>query len=129
MRNILFFSLFSLICTLGCGGEGYNVGGKVTFPDGSPVPHGQVTFISDNFSAGGSIIAEGSYSISIRVPAGTYKVGVRASGEPVAAPGADVANMKIVPLVDPKYGNPETSGLVVEVKGPTTFNIGVERPQ
>ena len=114
MRNILFFSLFSLACTLGCGGEGFNVSGKVTFSDGKPLTQGQVTLTSGRFTGSGEIISEGTYTISARVPAGTYKVAVQASD---------------TPLIDSKYSDPETSGLVCEVKGPTMFNIEVKLPE
>ena len=122
MRNILFFSLLSLVCTLGCGGfagsgSGFNVSGKVTFPDGKSLNQGQVTFTSGRFTGNGDIIGDGTYSISGRVPTGTYKVAVQAS-----TPGGEL-------LVDPKYSKPETSDLVCEVKGPTTFIIKVEPPK
>ena len=130
MRNILIFSLLSLACTLGCGKQGFNVGGKVTFSDGKPLTQGQVMFTSGFFTAGGGIISDGSYSMSVRIPAGTYKVSVVAVGEPIAAPSGNLEDMKPgKPLVDPKFSNPETSGFVCEVKGPTGFNITVEPPK
>jgi len=119
MRNILIFSLLSLVCMLGCGGlgsgGGYNVGGKVTFPGGKPLTRGQVTFTSGYFTGTGDVFGEsGTYSISGPVPAGKYKVAVQASDNS---------------LIDPKYNDPETSGLVCEVKGPTGFDIQVEPPK
>ena len=116
MRNILVLSLLCLACALGCGKQGFNVGGKVTFSDGTPVHSGQVTLVSGSFSAAGDIIAGGSYGISNRVPTGTYKVSVRSND---GAPSE----------IDPKFNDPETSGLVCEVKGPTAFNIEVNRIQ
>jgi hypothetical protein len=125
MRNILFFSLIFLVACvlLGCGGQraprtGHVVGGKVTFADGTPLNDGQVTFHSGRFSASGSIMTGGSYSIKVRVPLGTYRVAVWANDNPLAGVRAD--------MVNPKFGDPATSGLVVEVKGPTAFNIEVE---
>ena len=132
MRNILLLSLFTLLaCTLGCGGDGYTVGGKVTFPDGTAVPRGQVTFYSATFTGGGAIAADGLYTINTRVPAGTYQVTVRASGESPSDPTADITEARPAPppLVDPKFGNPETSELVFEVKRAATFNIEVTPPQ
>lgn len=118
MRNILFLILLFLVGTLGCGGAGFggghNVGGKVTFPDGKPLTKGQVTFTSRYFTGSGDVFGEGgTYSISGQVPEGTYKVAVLASDKS---------------LIDPKYNDPETSGLVCEVKGPTGFNIEVKPP-
>jgi len=130
MRNILFFCLFLAVCCTGCGGKGFSVAGKVSFADGTPLPHGQVTLTSGTFSAGGSILGDGTYNINVRVPAGTYKVTVRASGESPSDPKADIADVKPAKsLVDTKYNAPETSGLVCEVKGITTFNITVETPK
>lgn len=128
MRNILIFSLFLAVCGLGCGGigggsAGFNVGGKVTYADGKPVPGGDVTFTSGRRTFTGSIIGEGSYSMNERVPSGTYKVAVNIRNESLDAPKDEG------PLVDPKYTDPETSGLVCEVKGPTDFPIKVERPK
>lgn len=132
MRHILFFCLFFVACSIGCGGKGFPVSGKVTLADGKPVIRGQVTLISDSFTAGGDIIADGSYNISIPggVPAGTYKVTVRASGDSPSSANTDVADVKPVkPLVDPKYNNPETSGLTCEVTKATVFDIKVEAPK
>jgi len=130
MRNILFFSLITLVCTLGCGEGGYTVGGKVTYPDGTAVPTGQVTFSSGSFTGGGSIIGDGTYSTTVRIPAGTYKVSVTAFGEPPAAAGGRDSDEipSGVSLVAQKYTNPETSELVCEVNGPTTFDITVTAP-
>jgi len=127
MRNILVFSLFLAVCGLGCGGlgggsTGYNVGGKVTYEDGKPVPGGDVTFTSGRRTITGSIIGGGSYSMSERVPSGTYKVSVNIRNDSLNARSEG-------PLVDPKYTDPETSELVCEVKEATTFDIKVERPK
>ncbi|MDR0869238.1 MAG: carboxypeptidase-like regulatory domain-containing protein [Planctomycetaceae bacterium] len=130
MRNILFLCLFFVATCLGCGGKGFNVSGKVTFPDGKPVPRGQVTLFSDTFTAGSGIGADGTYRINMPVPAGTYKVTVRATedspSDTKVAP-EDVKPPK--PLVDVKYNSPEKSGLTVDVKGATTFDITVEPPK
>jgi len=130
MRSILFFGLFLLVCCVGCGGkQGFSVGGKVTFPDGQPVTRGQVTFTSGSFTGGGSIIADGTYNINVRVPAGTYKVSVAAYAETTADQSVDIADAKPPQsLIDPKFNNPETSELVCEVKGATVFNIPVTAP-
>jgi len=101
----------------------------VTFQDGAPVPRGQVTFISNTFSAGGTIAADGSYSVTVKVPAGTYGVTVVASGDSPSSL-VHVENVKpIKPLVDKKFNSPDTSGLVCEVKGKTTFPITVTPPK
>ena len=130
MRPILFFGLFLIVCCIGCGSkQGFSVGGKVSLPDGKPLTRGQVTFTSASFTGGGAIIADGSYSLNVRVPAGTYKVSVVAYAESMTDPKADIADAKPAQsLVDRKFNNPETSELVCEVKGATVFNIPVTPP-
>jgi len=104
------------------------VSGKVTYPDGKPVPRGQVTFNSGSFTAGGHILDDGTYNIGMRVPAGTYQVTVIALGEsPIGVDPEDAKPAK--PLVDAKYNNPATSGLECVVSGTTVFNIEVEAPK
>jgi hypothetical protein len=126
VRNILNFCLFFAVCGfVGCGGiggggsQGFNVGGKVTYSDGSPVFNGDVTFTSGARSYSGSIVNDGSYSVS--VPPGTYKIAVTqlVSDSPLDKPSP----------IDAKYGDPGTSGLVCEVKGHTDFPITVEKPK
>ena len=130
MRSILFLNLLFVACCIGCGGKDFSVGGKVTFPDGTPLSRGQVTFMTASYTAGGNVAADGTYRINMRVPAGTYKVTVRASGDSPSDPRVSIADAVLPPpLVDLKFGNPETSGLVCEVKGATTFNITVEAPE
>jgi len=130
MRSILFFGLLLAVCCAGCGGgDGFPVGGKVTFPDGSPLIRGEVTLISSSFTAGGHIVADGTYNINARVPAGIYQVTVRAMADSPADPMRDVADaLPVRSLVDPKYNSPETSELTVEIKGRTTHNITVTAP-
>jgi len=133
MRLITLLCLFVIACCPGCGKTGYksktgfNVGGKVTYKDGKPVNSGKVTLTSGWFTADGDIIAEGSYSISGRVPAGTYKASVQAFEYSPTGMTADVAT-PAKSLLAPRFDSPDTSGLVCEVKGPTTFNITVEKP-
>ena len=130
MRNLTFLCLFLIVCCLGCGKTGFNktgfnVGGKVTFKDGKAVNSGKVTLTSGRHTFSGDIIAEGTYSIIGRVPAGTYKVSVQAYEYSSTGMATDAS---VKSLLDPKFDSPETSGLVCEVKGPTTFNIPVEKP-
>jgi hypothetical protein len=130
MRIVSCFCLFFLVCSMavccvGCGGgagrgSGFMVGGKVAYADGQSVNNGQVTFTSRTSTFSGDIMGGGSYSIMGRVPAGTYKVAV--------IPLLDTPLVKASP-VDTKYSNPDTSGIVCEVKGQTAFNFTVEAPQ
>jgi len=128
MRNPLFLFILLVFC-VGCG-DGYVVSGKVTFPDGTPLPRGQVTFFSSTFTGGGNVGSDGSYKVTVGVPAGTYKVTVIALGESSPDPNVPIHETKPVPsLVDTKFNSPDTSGLVCEVKGKTAYNIPVEAPK
>jgi hypothetical protein len=130
MRFPWLFGLFLIACCVGCGDKDCAVSGKVTFKDGSPVPSGQVTLVSSMLNAGGPIASDGTYTITARVPAGTYQVAVRATGDQPATTSVDIAKKTLAkPLVDLKYGRVETSELTVEVKGNTTYNITVEPPK
>ena len=129
MRSILFFGLLFLACCAGCGPNGFAVGGKVAFPDGSPLTCGQVTLNSSSFTASGQIAVDGTYTINTPVPAGTYQVSVRAMASAASDPNVDVENAPPVKsLVNPKYNSAETSGLTVEVKAKTTHDIEVTAP-
>lgn len=128
MRGIWLLCLLMLACNVGCGqwgggGSGHTVGGSITFPDGTLVSDGEVTLTSRSFTASGSIMS-GTYNIATRVPPGTYRVSVRLDDTVVQTVGAPPRR-----LIDPKYNDPETSGLVVEVRERTTFNITVTAPQ
>jgi len=119
-----------MACCIGCAQEGFTVGGKVAYPDGSPVTRGQVTLMSNTFTGGGQITADGTYNINVRVPAGTYQVTVRAVADTPSNPMVDVEDAPPVRLlVHSKYNRPETSELAVEVTGRTTFDITVTAPQ
>jgi hypothetical protein len=135
MKKINFYCLcnFALIMIVlffsGCGNKGFSVGGKVTFPDGTSPSSGEVMFTSGSFSAAGGIISDGTYNIKTKVPAGTYKVTVKAAEDSPADAKIDTGDAKPAKLlVDLKYSDPATSGLVCEVKGLTTFDIPVEKP-
>ena len=137
MRPILFFGLFLLVCCIGCPGggtvgkgKGFGVSGKVTFADGKPLSSGQITLESRSFTGNGSILPDGTYNISGRVPAGTYKVAVKAGDAEPLGTSFDKADTKSAkPQIDPKFNNAETSGLVCEVSGPTEFDVKVEPPK
>ncbi len=114
----------------GCGGSvGPAVKGTVTYADGTPVTVGEVQFVGERFSAVGPINPDGTYTMgSMRpgdgVPAGTYKVSL--GGE---LQGSTYENKP--PLIDSKYFNASTSGLVCEVEEGKAkeFPITVEKAQ
>ena len=116
----------------GCGNGQVSVKGTVQFPDGKPLPRGDVQFLTPTFVGSGRIQPDGTYVIgSLKeadgLPKGTYKITVRAyedQGDTASMSPEDVKPVK--PLIDLKYSSPETSGLTCDVQGPTVHPITVE---
>ena len=111
----MLVGLTTWLLAAGCGGRGpsqYAVHGTVTYR-GKPVPTGNVMFVPESgVAAAASIGSDGTYRLM--AAAGKHRVVVTAV--PVPPPGANPTNYKPpAPLVPPKFGRPETSGLVVEV--------------
>jgi hypothetical protein len=139
MKYSIFISLtLSLLLFAGCGG---NVGlsGKVVFSDDqSPVPMGTVGLISEagTFSARGDIQRNGTFVVgSIRandgLPPGKYRVSVFSQkhvGDTIPDEEGESGEPIFELLVHPKYGNPDTSGITIEITSTTrNFVIEVER--
>jgi hypothetical protein len=124
------------LLAVGCGSGRYPVGGKVTYPDGTPVTEGTVVFESKDggkpVTARGAIGTDGSYTLGTLkpgdgVPAGWYKVLVAPKTDPNA-----VDRPSKPPAVDPRYSEFSTSGLECEVKPgvndyPITVTSGARR--
>ncbi|RCS52946.1 hypothetical protein DTL42_09010 [Bremerella cremea] len=113
-RALGLVAVIALLPIFGCGGNGGNkVIATVSYEDGSPVPLGQVRFVSDDYETFGKI-ENGKVDIGSMdggVPNGTYKVAVQAT-EQGGAEGGTYGK----PLVDAKYGNPNTSGIEIKVE-------------
>ena len=129
--HFAFFLL--LLFAVGCGGNPA-VTGKVTLADGTLVTAGEVIFETSAMMAQGAIQPDGTYAMSAGlnkgIPKGTYRVSLSVPPTIIDAPGGGPPT--VIPPVFPfhrKYTSPETSGLVCEVKGRTTFNITVEPPE
>jgi len=135
-----------IFCAVGCS-KNVKVSGKVTFPDGSPLTVGTVTFETASFAASGALNENGTYvigSLSQRdgLPPGTYQVyiaGATYQGgtvnmnvpTPNAAGGQTKTSMAMpmfTPAVATKYTRGETSGITCEVKKSMTFDFTVEPP-
>jgi len=127
------FALLAILALLGCGekrAETATVTGKVTLPNGQPLPGGRIDFHSATSGnmVSGQIKADGTYEAK-EVPKGNYKVSIenahlRGTGAPppglAAMPGSD---QKYVPI-NPMYTKPETSGLTTTVDGKThTYDV------
>ena len=143
-KSLAFFVLLLIFATLvGCGDP--KVTGKVTFPDGSPLATGQVMFQSEGFIGSGNIQSNGTYSAGKfkdgdGLPPGKYQVFI------TGASSYDESELELKPaevtigqrpmfktptptvLISVKYMSPKSSGLTVDVKGNTKFDITVEKP-
>lgn len=135
MKNYFFGLLFLLVCFVGCSGNS-QVSGKVTFPDGAPLKKGEVRFVTSTFTGYGSIQDDGTYKISSSgtndgVPNGSYNVYIiNAVDQPEIDFSKDPGDAPPpVNLIHSKFGSESTSGLSCEVKGKTTFDITVEKPE
>lgn len=131
--------LFNIFCVfvflaflVGCGSGKVPLGGKVTFSDtGEPLTKGTVAFLKGGEISRGTIQSDGTYTIGTEretdgLPPGNYQVYISGSEKTISI-DAEKGN-DYEPQIAPKYENPDTSGLTVEVDAKTkTFNIEVER--
>lgn len=122
-------SLTVLVLTIGAGGcGGYpTVTGRVTFSDGTPLSVGEVILDNGRNMGRGAIMPDGAFVIGFSkpgngIPAGTYRVAIYNATKD--GPGNWV--------VDPKYIDPKTSGIVFEVqprrRNVLTFEVEPNRP-
>jgi len=130
-RIILVALCVAIGLTVGCGpGNKMKVSGTVTFSDdGSPLTAGTVVLESETTRVMGELNDKGYFALGELVdgdgiPFGNYRVTIAGAREqlPSGFPGAY--------YIDPKYEQPNTSGLTFEAKkgGPKTFDIQVDRP-
>jgi hypothetical protein len=123
-----------LALPLGCDNGRYSVHGRVVYEDGSPLTEGIVAGEMDKgdetrVMARGNVASDGAFSWGTQRPGdgaepGKYRVVVipRAVSEYEASQGK-------LPDVDPKFSNPQTSGLDFEVTpGKNELNITVTKP-
>ena len=122
-----FFALFFvLFFAVGCGNRNVQLGGTVTFEDGSPLTKGSVVFSTDTFMAGGDLDSNGkylmgSYSLKDGLPPGTYKVYIAGATEEVSAKAGGMWS-----LIDPQFGSFPSTPLTCEIPAPkNTFDITV----
>ena len=119
--------LSALVFVSGCGGGGKcTATGKVLLA-GKPVYGGMVTLIGDkDQTAQGAIELDGTYTVR-DAPTGKVKVGV-VSAKPVSqgvdrggrnAPGAPTIDASKWFAVPEKYGDPNSSGKEITLKGGT----------
>ncbi len=139
--GLVFLVAVALALRSGCSRGGlstYRAGGKVTFPDGTPVTGGWVEFRAANpdspVSARGQIKPDGSFQLTTYYPddgaiEGEHQALVippMPSGDPDERPSA------IESVVDPRFQRFETSGLKFTVttnRARNQFVIVIQRPQ
>jgi len=132
------FVIVALVAAAGCSGRA-QVTGKVTFTDGTPLTCGVVNFANDTTICKGEIDkTDGTFKMRTfkpgdGVPPGTYKVYITETmkfgdtGNEVKTGDVGFSTIGIATdLVDPKYGNPDESGLSVTVKGSMKYDITLE---
>ena len=130
-RFLFCLGLLSLLVfVVGCGGN-CALKGKVVFSDDkTPLTQGEVCFVTDKNIARGAINEDGSYVVSSvskndGLPRGTYRVYLTDTEINEKVPGRPAFNL--IPRIDTKYGSPDTSELIVEVKRSMTYDIEVDR--
>ncbi|MDR1484334.1 MAG: hypothetical protein LBT09_05880 [Planctomycetaceae bacterium] len=128
MKKRFLFLLFVLFVVAGCGNGHVSGSGIVKYSNGEPVPNGIIFFSTPQFNYTGDItngvFELGGLRAKDGLPPDTYKVHLIGS-QITEDVGQDI------PLFDAKYNDPETSGIVIEVKRgqKNWFEIIVEKPQ
>ena len=132
MRILPTLSLILAIAFIGCS-QNVPLSGKVTFSDdGSPVPFGNVFFMTPTTVAQAGIREDGTYTVGSMketdgMPRGEYKVYLVVEQLTTREVGGQSENV-YTSLIDSKHTNPETSGLTFTADGKTrTFDIQVDR--
>jgi hypothetical protein len=137
MFQMKFFRLFLLLAAMmivsaGCAPKLFNVSGKVTLSDGTPLTVGKVFFISGITQAEGTLDQSGSYSISLQkgrsgIPAGSYQVLVTgAFFTPPNLVTEDEMDTGTRPMIDSIYAETETTPLNCTVPNENGYDFIVE---
>ncbi|MCL2743453.1 MAG: hypothetical protein FWE67_06360 [Planctomycetaceae bacterium] len=136
----LLLVIASLLLFTGCGDK-LSLNGKVQFADGKPLTVGIVCFQGTGITARAPIQADGTFRVSTvkkddGISPGSYKVFIAGAyigdssvkGDPKSDGGIPEGN--ITPLIDEKLMNPDTSGIICEVKSgmKLPFIIEVKEP-
>lgn len=142
MTRGFFVLALSAFLMSGCSGGSGTITGKVTY-QGRPLTTGQVViWTSSGNTYASEIDADGNYRIE-GCPPGKHKVSVASPDPAVTAMattsrergrGAPAANPSPAPksgnskwfAIPPRYSDPESSGLVIEVSGSKEHNISLD---
>ncbi|MGL6193525.1 MAG: hypothetical protein ACRC2T_01740 [Thermoguttaceae bacterium] len=136
---ISFIVVAIIVPAVGCS-KAIKIKGKVTYPDGTPVTHGCVTFECGNQAVLGMLDSSGNYKLGRfkegdGVMPGVYSVWLTGTNKTETnvdmSAGMPRSSSITTATVHPKYTQKETSELTFEVKpgGPKTFDFTVEPPE
>ncbi|MDR2761481.1 MAG: hypothetical protein LBB88_02635 [Planctomycetaceae bacterium] len=128
MKQFTLLIALTLLC-VGCS-KNISVWGTVKYTDGQPLTQGSVMFTTQTYVGSAPIQPDGTYkvsgdSVNSGIPSGEYKVCVAAS----TSTSVDTAGWERgVSMVDTKFSNPETSGLVIKIDKATKYDITIDYP-
>jgi hypothetical protein len=118
--------------SVGCGPKLFNVSGKITLSDGTPLTVGKVFFISGITQAEGTLDQSGTYSLSLQkgksgVPAGSYQVLVTGVFfTPKKLVTEDEMDTGSRPMINSIYAETETTPLNCTVPNENGYDFVVE---
>lgn len=136
------FVLLVCVILLGCGKGYVPMNGRIVFSDnGEPLTQGTVIFTSNTHMARGNIRADGSYSLGTDtandgLPPGEYTIYIVGASTftvsskiiPATKDSEAITQVQTISVIDPKYQNPGTSDLSLNVDGSKkTYDIKVDR--
>jgi hypothetical protein len=132
IRFSFLLAAVTIIFAVGCGQKLFNVSGKVTLSDGTPLTTGKVFFISGITQAEGTLDQSGTYSLSLQkgksgIPAGSYQVlvtGVFFTPQKLVID--DEMDTGTRPMIDPIYAETETTPLNCTVPNENSYDFVVE---
>ena len=137
----VLFLVVVVLCLTGCGKKA-KVTGTVKFSDGTPLNVGTVNFTDGTNLFRGEIQPDGTFEMRTFKPGdgvlkGSYKVYLTETlqfGAPgklvLKGPNGEEIEMEVIgnttSTIDPKYRDPEQSGMTSDVKGNMTYDITIE---
>ncbi len=136
VRRILpLLCLLLTVALVGCGKP--KVTGKVTFADGSPLTAGTVNFLGGDVICKGDIDKEGNFEMRTLkpgdgVPPGSYQVYITGAFVFEQEDAGQTGDIQVVRMsgstnvLDPKYSDPEQSGLTIDVKKSMKYDITLD---
>ncbi|GHT16991.1 hypothetical protein FACS1894189_2070 [Planctomycetales bacterium] len=132
MKKSAYLLICLLMLVVGCNKYVPLKGTVVFSDDGTPLTTGSVIFESGNIGASGALNERGEFVIGSMkaddgLAPGTYNVFISGAVKDV---GENSSRMESsIPLIHSKFGNKDTSGIVINVdKNTKNVQIKVERP-